>query len=352
MWSQNGGAVQELNPVICNYLRRQYGVAVCQYIPADPVDARVVEAFFEALSPMELDAFARALATQKEKDEKLCHAHQQQIERMRYEAALAERQFNRVDPDNRLVAAELENRWESALASLRKAERVHEQLQRDAATPENLSPELKDAFRSIGESLPGLWKKGLLSSQHKKALLRCLIDKVVIHRCARDYVQARIVWKGGDTTTLKIPINVGSFTELSSADEMERIILNLSRSGESDEKIAEYMTELGYRFPLREHVLPSTVQTIRLKHRLFQKRSQSYPRRIQGYLTVPQLTKLLDIPARWMYCQIDKGNIRIKKDEKTGLYLFPDTPETLERLKKLRDGEIRQLAFLRGHQDA
>jgi len=337
---------------LCNHLRQKYGVAVCQYIPADPVDARVVEAFFEALSPIELDAFARALAAQKEKDEKLCHAHQQQIERLRYEAALAERQFNRVDPDNRLVASELEKRWESALASLRKAKQAHEQLQRDTATPEDLSPELKESFRSIGEKLPGLWKKGLLSTQHKKALLRCLIDKVVVHRCARDCVQARIVWKGGDTTTLKIPINVVSFAELSSADEMERLILDLSRSGETDEKIAAHLTDLGYRSPTCEYVLPSTVMIIRLKHKVFRNRSQSHPRKIQGYLTVPQLTKLLDLPQHWIYYQINKGSIQIEKDAKTGLYLFPDTPETLQRFKMLMDGEIRQLTFLRGYQDA
>jgi len=336
---------------LCNYLRQQYGVAVCQYIPADAVDARVVEAFFEALSPIELDAFARALAAQKEKDEKLRCAQQQQIERLRYEAALAQRQFNRVDPDNRLVAAELEKRWESALSALRHAERAYEQLQRDTTTPEDLSPDLKDAFRSIGESLPELWKKGLLSSQHKKALLRCLIDKVVVHRFTRDCVQARIVWKGGDTTTLKIPINVGSFAELSSADEMEKLILDLNRQGNADEQIACHLTELGYRSPLRAHVLPSTVRTIRLKHRLFLQPSQSHPRRIQGYLTVPQLTRLLDLPQHWIYYQIDKGSIRIEKDPKTGLYLFPDTPETLQQLKKLTHGKLRQLAFLRGYQD-
>lgn len=133
------------------------------------------------------------MAAQKERDEKLRWAQQQQIERLRYEAALAQRQLHRVDPENRLVAAELEKRWESALSALRHAERAYEQLQRDTTTPEDLSPDLKNAFRSIGEKLPGLWKKGLLSSQHKKALLRCLIDKVVVHRCARDCVQARIV---------------------------------------------------------------------------------------------------------------------------------------------------------------
>jgi len=132
---------------------------------------------------------------------------------------------------------------------------------------------------------------------------------------------------------------------------MERIILDLSCSGESDEKIAEHLTELGYRSPLRKHVLPSTVRRVRLKHRLLQNRSQSHTRRIQGFLTVPQLTKLLDLPRYWIYNQIAKEKIQIEKDAKTGLYLFSDTPETLQLLKKLRGGELRQLSFLRGHQD-
>jgi hypothetical protein len=337
---------------LCNHLRQKYGAAVCQFIPADAVDTRVVEAFFEALSPIELDAFSRALAAQKEKDEKLQRAHQQQIERLRYEAALAERQFNRVDPENRLVAAELEKRWENALASLRRAEEALEQLQRDASTPEDLSADLKDAFRSIGESLPSLWKKGLLSSQHKKALLRCLIDKVVVHRCTRDCVQVRIVWKGGDTTTLKVPINVSSFAELSSAAEMEKIILAFTRQGKTDEQIASHLTELGHKSPLRKHVLPSTVATIRRKHRMLRRGNQSLPRRIQGYWTVPQLTELMDLPRHWIYYQIKKGSIQIQKDAETGLYLFPGTSETLQRLRNLLKGKFQQLSFERGHQDA
>ena len=99
---------------ICNYLRQQYRVPVCQYIPADPVDAHVVEAFFEALSPAEIDAYSQALEKQKQMEEQLEQAHLKQIQRLRYQAALAQRQFDQVDPDNRLVASELERRWEKA----------------------------------------------------------------------------------------------------------------------------------------------------------------------------------------------------------------------------------------------
>src|SRR6266487_5877244 len=90
---------------LCNYLRQKYRVPVCQHIPADAVDPSIVEAFFQALSPIELDVYSRAVAAQQETTHQLSHAHHQHLERLRYEAQLSERQFLRVDPDNRLVAA-------------------------------------------------------------------------------------------------------------------------------------------------------------------------------------------------------------------------------------------------------
>jgi DNA invertase Pin-like site-specific DNA recombinase len=331
---------------LCNYLRQQYRVPVCQNIPGDPIDARVVEAFFQALSPIELDAYERALAIQKETDEKVELAHRQQLERLRYQAELAWRQFNRVDPDNRLVAAELETRWEATLRVLKQEEETYTQRQ---PTPEpllSLPPELKGAFMAIGHKLPQIWHQEVLTRENKKAILRCLIDKVVIHRPVQDCVQTRIVWRGGDITTLQIPVPVGSFADLSTAAEMEKIILNLSRQGKLDEEIAQHLTALGHRSPMQtDRVLPNTVKCVRLKHGIFQKRSQSHPRRIDGYLTIPQIAQRLDISPHWVYDRINNGRIQIVKDPETGLYLFPDEPATLEMLKGLKDGNLKNLRF-------
>ena len=137
---------------------------------------------------------------------------------MRYQLALAERQFNRVDPDNRLVAAELEQRWETALRELKLAEDADAKRQYPKPATE-LSLELKAAFTAIGQKLPELWQSDVLTQVQRKALLRCLIDKVVIHRVVRDQVRTRIVWKGGDTTTVDLPIPVGSLAELTNGAE-------------------------------------------------------------------------------------------------------------------------------------
>ncbi len=216
---------------ICNYLRQQYQVPVCQYIPADGVDRYVVQAFFDALSAVELDAYTKAVKTIQETDETIERAHQQQLERLRYQAALAERQFNQVDPDNRLVAAELERRWENALRELKQAELSQAQRQ----TPDNatlLSPELKTALMTMGRKLPQIWSTDVLTQVQRKALLRCLIDKVVLHRLQRDQVRIRIIWKGGDNTNLSMPIPVGSLAELTNGEELEARIVTLARVSE------------------------------------------------------------------------------------------------------------------------
>ena len=335
-----------------NALRQQYHVPVCQCSPADPVDQHVVELFFQALSPVELDVYAAAVATQQATDQQIAHAHQQHLERLRYEAAIAGRQFNRVDPDNRLVAAELEKRWEAALLELKRVEEVQASLDISLPPLLALSPELQAAFQAIGQHLPALWHQGCISQRHKKAILRALIDKVGVHRLARDRVQARIVWKGGETTTLNIPVPVAALKDLAGAEEMERIILERSAAGVLDETIAQELTELGYRSPLGQVVLPSTVKIIRLKHGQFHKRSQSHPRRIEGALTISQIAGALDIDPHWIYDRIHNGTIQVDKDPKTRLFLFPDEPETIEQFKHLRAGQFQNLRFSRGHQDA
>lgn len=331
---------------LCNYLRQQYGVPVCQYIPADPIDDAVVNAFFEALSPLELDAYSQVAQAQRQSDEALDLAQCQQLQRLQYQLDLAERQFNQVDPANRLVGAELESRWENALRELKTAQEVYDTTQGKPADIPKLSAKLKSAFEAIGQKLPEVWNQETLSQTQKKALLRCLIDKVVVHRNQRDSVQARIVWKGGDVTTMELPIHVNSWSELSGSSELEQHILDLHHQGLDDESIAQRLTAQGYRSPLdTTQFLTNTVKCLRLKHKAFVTRSQSHPRRIPGCLTVPQAAAALGCSPHWFYYHIKKGAIVIERDQPTGLYLFPDTPETLEQFHDLQAGNLKQLSF-------
>lgn len=312
---------------ICNAIRQQYGTPVCQYIPADPVDEYVVETFFQALSPIEINAYEKIVEEQWYQVSTVNKMKEQQIERLRYQVKLAERQFNQVDPDNRLVAAELERRWENSLKELREAE-LDQKL--DLSKHENnlskLPSDLKNAFMNLGKELPNVWKN--VSQEHKKSFLRCLIDKVVVHRKERNCLQVRIVWMGGETTTKEVLIPIKRFADLSFAKELEEKIVELAKLGQNDQAIAELLTKEGYRSAVSPQLLASTVQTIRLKHGIMRGKSPLKPRQKPGFITVPQLAKRLGVVPHWIYHKIKNGAIVAEKDPKTGLYLIPDKPET------------------------
>jgi excisionase family DNA binding protein len=328
---------------ICNSLRQQFRVPVCQYLPADPIDDFVVRAFFEALSAAELDLTDEAAAALHREAEVIHRAQREQIDRLRYQARLAERQFTRADPENRLVAGELERRWEAALQELRRAEESYQHMLISEGLAPTIPPELRRAFEQVGPDLPAVWEQGRLTQAQKKALLRCLIDKVVIRRIAPDAVEARIVWKGGDTTTAEIPVTVNSLARLSSAKEMEGTIVSMAREGRTDREIAEHLTQQGHRSPKGPIVLVSTVQIIRLRHRLLAKRSQSHPRRIPGHLTVSQVAERLQVSKHWIYDRIHNGTIPIERDADSRLFLFQDSAMTITLLEQLKAGEIQKV---------
>jgi DNA invertase Pin-like site-specific DNA recombinase len=330
---------------LCNSLRQQHRTPVCQRIRGDSIDDHVVGLFFEALAPSELDVYERVMDSLSEEREQVHQARRQQLERLRYQARLAERQYQKNDPDNRLVAAELERRWETALRELKQAEVALEKEQSAQPSLTQLDPETRRALTEAGRRIPDWWRADRFTREQKKALLRCLIDKVVIHRTAPDSVRCRVVWRGGETTDANLSVTVGAFSRLSGSREMEETILKLARQGQTDEEIAQHLSKQGHHSPRDSSVLPSTVQIIRLRHGLLRNRKQSHPRRIPGFLTVPQLTAKLKTSRSWIYDRIHNGTIQVALDAERRLFLFPDTPETLARFRQLQAGKLNILRF-------
>lgn len=340
---------------LCNFLRQQTQAPVCQYLPADPIDQSVVAAFFAALSPVELNLYEQAQRQKQAQHQEVKNAQQRHLQRLRYEVELARRQYDRVDPDHRLVASELERRWEVALHALQQSEQRYQEddLKLQTETESMIPEELRTAFENIGQSLPTLWSTETLSRSMKKALLRCLIDKVVLKRLeAREHIMVRIVWRGGAYTETELGVPVHALCDLSSYQEMEKAILELETAGQSDAQIAQTLTERGFRSPQRDRLLESTVKAIRLKHQRFHRYRAPRPRQVPGYLTVPQMAQELGVTPHWIYHLIDRGLIDVKRDDRTRLYLFPDHPDTLAHLRQLKSELIRPVSPRQEHQDA
>lgn len=335
---------------VCNHLRTQQGLPTCQSVRAAPIDEVVGQAFLAALAPAELDALSQANRARRRTDEAVIKAAEQQLERKRYEAALAERQYNKVDPDNRLVAAELERRWEAALVELRAAEAAAARRTAPEAPP-RLDRELTGKVVALAGRLPALWADPATQDARRKALLRCLIEKVIIERGSHDVARVRIVWRGGAVSELAVSRLVASMASLTRGAEMRERILEFARAEVPDDEIAAILTEEGHRSPrCPTRVRPITVQRIRLEAGLKMRTQRTRWHHAPGLLGVAIMAERLRIPVKWFYVQIRAGRIRIDR-QPNGAYLFDDAPEVIATLRGLRSRTVEHVD-LRTHQPA
>lgn len=336
---------------VCNFLHQQNGAEECQRLRAAAIDAAVAAAFLEAVAPAEVEAWARARQAQRTADEAMLHAEAQQLERLRYQASLAQRQFNRVDPDNRLVAAELERRWEAALVEVRRAEEAFARRTEERAGPDRFDPPLRGAVLRLGQRLPELWADPAVSREHRKALLRCLIEKVVLRRTGRDQAGVRIVWRGGASTDLEVALPVNDVTVLARYPAMEQRVRELAEAGQNDIQIARTLTAEGFRSPSRSTVvLRATVSRIRRAILRLPSRGRSTRwNPPAGWASITDVARRMAIPTKWLYTGIRRGTIRIDRHLGTGRHLFPDADWTFDVLRQLRAHQIPAADF-RAHQ--
>jgi hypothetical protein len=195
----------------------------------------------------------------------------------------------------------------------------------------------------VGPALPPLWHQDSLRRAPRKALLRCLMEQVVLDRQGPDTSATRMVWRGGAVSARAGPGPVGTLRAVTGCAQMEAQLGRLEAQGHADEAIAERLTSQGFRSPQRPRVLASTGQTLRLRHGRLHRDRGPRPRRVPGGLPVSQLAPALGGKAHWMYHLISRGRIIGGREEARGLSLCPDRPETLEAWRQLRDGQGTEL---------
>jgi transposase-like protein len=171
------------------------------------IDAAVTAAFLAALQPAALQACLDAARQLEQGHDAALQQWRRQAEQARYNAARAERRYQAVDPDNRLVARGLEAAWEKALTELAAAEA--ELTRRQTARPQKLTAAERAAILALGGDLGAVWNAPTTTDKDRKQLLRTLLDEVSITIC-RDHDSGHadllLRWKGGAISELAIPI--------------------------------------------------------------------------------------------------------------------------------------------------
>jgi len=201
---QDRAAKEQRSPsYICGRGYQDGDEKTCQSMTSRPIDAAVVEAFLAAVSPVSLRVSMQVLEQVEQDLIAQRRQRELQLEQARYEARLAQRQYDAVDPSNRLVAAELERRWNEKLERVTQLERTYTQAERDAEW--NLTAEERAGITELSRDLPAIWSAETTTNQERKQLLRMVIESVQLdgNRQAGQ-IEIQIHWHSGAVTSLSV----------------------------------------------------------------------------------------------------------------------------------------------------
>ena len=229
---------------VCNAARSRYGEETCISFGGLRVDAAVSEEVLEAVSENAIQAALEAAEQMQQKRRDLRTAIELELEQARYEARLATRRYESVDPDQRLVAAELEARWNTALQKVKGLEsKLHEFDHERQSVP---APN-KQTLLSLAQDLPAIWNSPSTDMRLKQRIVRILIREIIadVEEKSREVVLV-IHWAGGRHSELRVrKFETGRSRRCTDPEAIE--VLRQMAGKFNDQQIAATMNRLRLR---------------------------------------------------------------------------------------------------------
>lgn len=223
----------------CDKRNRMMGLRRCMTFGGPKVDAAVARELLRAVEPLAIEATFEAERMHRERQEDQRHIHDLELQQARYEASLAERRYAACDPDNRLIAAQLEKNWETALRRVRDLE-----VRKPAESPSTIEVD-PGTFANLADNLLAAWESPDVTMRVRQQLLRTLIADIVVDvdDAVRDVVLT-IHWKGGQHSELKV--RKPQTGEHGCATTEDALAVMRSMAGRwSDEHIAASLNRMG-----------------------------------------------------------------------------------------------------------
>lgn len=214
------------------------------------VEELMADLIVEVLSPASLELSIKA-AQDIEKDRDRLNQHwKQRQERANFQAGHAKRQYDAVDPDNRLVARELERQWEE---TLREQRRLEEEYQRFCNEHSGAFTEAdRDTIRALSTDVGALWTAPSTSNADRQTIVRHLVERVVVNIHGQtEFMDVTIHWCGGFVTQHEIIRSVRRYDQLRDFDRLKSRAIELRDAGRTAEQIAEQLNLDGFHTPQR-----------------------------------------------------------------------------------------------------
>ncbi len=318
----------------CRRNHREYGLEKCQSLSAGPLDDFISQQVLQVLEPATVELSLKAVEETKQERQRLTKLRHQRLERGQYEVDRAARQYQAVEPENRLVVRQLEGLWEQALLAQRD---VEEDLRRlEHTQPVELKSQELEMIKSLSTDLPTLWNATGTTAEDRQTVIRHLVDRVVVDvQGETEHVDVAIHWHGGFVSQHELIRPVASYEQLSGYKELMTRVEELRIDDQTSAQIAEQLNGEGFHPPNGNEFNATIIRS--LLSRSGPSRSglvrdceppQWQPRHLAEKLDMPLNTLKSWLCRGWMHGQQLPGA--------RGRWILWADDDELNRLKQLR----------------
>jgi DNA invertase Pin-like site-specific DNA recombinase len=289
----------------------------CMVVPFKPLDDAIAERVVAAVTPLRIELALKALTSLEERDEAIGAQWRRRIERARYDADLAERRYEAVDPHNRLIASMLERRWNDAAQRVLELEAEFANFERQ--TLRTITPDQKQQILQLAADFPRLWTAPTTEARDRKRMLRLLIKDIsVVKGPEPRLLKLQIRWQGGATEVveLRLPPNRADAMRYPTAtvDKIRDLACE-----HDDGDIAALFNRNGLTSSTGKPFTASMISWIRFKHRI------SGPSRPSGTLTVHEVCARYGVSMGVVYYWIERGHISAQQRKARAPYAITIT---------------------------
>lgn len=296
---------------VCNRRTTDYAEPVCISAQGRVLDEKVTELVLKALEPASLEVSLEVAENVEAERRRIDEQWQQRIERVRYEADRALRQYNAVEPENRLVARTVEKQLEEKLAAKTSLEEEHDRFL--ASQPTVLSAEERESIRALASDIPSLWSAPTTTVVERQTIIRQLLDEVVLSiEGDSEQVRVELRWVGGHRTDTAVVRPVARFEQLSYYKSLVERLRELRREGLTAKKIAEKLNQEKWRPPKRRATFnQDMVRNLLYRHRIVPAAAPQKPATRSGLREnewwLPDLAAKLSMPTISLYAWLRRG---------------------------------------------
>jgi hypothetical protein len=325
---------------VCAFYQVNYGTGGrCQHISGPALDAYVAGQVLQAVASAALEVALAAAARAEDERAMLDKLWRQRLERARYAADRARRQFQLAEPENRLVARQLEADWEAALAETARLEADYQRFTEEQ--PKTLSAAERAAIQALAADLPQVWSAPSTSQADRKELLRILIEDITVTTAGNsELVDVTITWAGGHQITGQAVRPVGRLDQLSYYPALLARITELAAAGRTSQQIADALNAEGFRPPKRTSRFTGQQVRTLISQRNIGGQRKGRPAVLTslppGQWSVPGLSAELGMPTASIYNWIYRGWITARRAPGTRNWIITADDQQICQLRERR----------------